>query len=77
MPRSPTSLRFATLNANGLRESRKRNDLLRWLRDGRWDLVALQDTRFNEQEDDLDQWCTFNGMRAFWTSHTALLFCTH
>jgi exonuclease III len=69
----PEHLRLASLNVNGLRDARKRNDLLRWLRRERLDLVALQDIGFDEAIDDANQWCTFGGMRAFWTAHTAFI----
>jgi hypothetical protein len=35
--------------------------------------MALQDTNFNDQKGNFDEWCTFNAMRAFWTLHATFV----
>jgi exonuclease III len=73
MNNPPVHLRIASLNVNGLRNARKRNDLIRWLRRERVDLAALQDVRFNPANDEVAQWSAYPGVRSVWAEHTAFL----
>src|SRR5690349_3851894 len=73
MPETPTQISIASLNANGLRDAQKRNNLIRLIRHQRVDLAAIQDTRFHEGIDDASAWSNSLGARCLWAGETALL----
>ena len=66
---------FCTLNANRLRDNIKRNDLLTFLKTYKLDIIALQETDFNDSIH--PSWFTSMGYKASWTDKVAIIIFNH
>jgi exonuclease III len=64
-------MKIASLNANGLRDAIKRSRTIDFLRSLDVDVVALQDTRFDQSRDEF--WKTAMGHRSWWTPKVAII----
>lgn len=68
-------LRFGTLNANRLRDNIKRNDLFTFLKPYKLDIIALQETNFDDSLH--PSWFTSMGCKALWTEKVAIIIFNH
>ena len=68
---TPKRLKIASLNANGMRNDKKRAGIFNFLRCHKVDVAAIQDTRFDPERDAF--WKGSPEFRSWWTPKVAII----
>ena len=64
------SVKIISLNVNGIRNSQKRNAIFSWLNDNNADIVFLQETHCNSEQDKT-QWSSEWGGKCIWSTSSS------
>ena len=64
------SVKIISLNVNGIRNSKKRTAIFSWINDNKADIVFLQETHCNSDQDKI-QWSSEWGGKCIWSTSSS------